>query len=252
MLRVEDTVERWLPGLLPYGDRITIRQLLTMQSGLIDNNDVVNASDSGQRANMAASATPSCGRGSSPSRAGRPEPRLRVLPDVVDPAGRLQPLLFTPGSGFHYSNIGYDILGLVASRAGGKPLADLYRERIFEPLAPRRDRIRPAGPDPGAPCPRVRHRARRHPVDASTGTGASAPKAASSPTPRRPRGSSQRSCAALVGVRHVEAMKGDTLWCGGARHRLRRTGVRLERRRRRIQDGGLGRPQRKAGRRASP
>jgi D-alanyl-D-alanine carboxypeptidase len=32
-LRLGDTVERWLPGLLPYGNRITIRQLLTMTSG---------------------------------------------------------------------------------------------------------------------------------------------------------------------------------------------------------------------------
>ena len=29
-LRVDDTVERWLPGLLPYGNRITIEQLLAM------------------------------------------------------------------------------------------------------------------------------------------------------------------------------------------------------------------------------
>ena len=45
-----------------------------------------------------------------------------------------QPLLFTPGGGFHYSNIGYDILGLIAARAGGEPLAALYRERIVQPL----------------------------------------------------------------------------------------------------------------------
>jgi len=36
-LRVTDTVARWVPGLLPYGNRITIRELLTMSSGLIDN-----------------------------------------------------------------------------------------------------------------------------------------------------------------------------------------------------------------------
>ena len=48
-LRVGDTVARWLPGLLPYGNRITIRQLLTMSSGLIDNNDLRNASASLQR-----------------------------------------------------------------------------------------------------------------------------------------------------------------------------------------------------------
>ena len=39
-LRLSDTVERWLPGVLPYGDRITVAQLLVHTSGLIDNNDV--------------------------------------------------------------------------------------------------------------------------------------------------------------------------------------------------------------------
>ena len=52
-LRVGDTVAAWLPGLLPYGNRITIRELLTMRSGLIDNNDLRNASASEQRANLA-------------------------------------------------------------------------------------------------------------------------------------------------------------------------------------------------------
>lgn len=45
-LRVSDTVAKWLPGLLPYGAQMTIRQLLTMTSGLIDNNDFTNATDS--------------------------------------------------------------------------------------------------------------------------------------------------------------------------------------------------------------
>ena len=44
LLRPSDTVERWLPGLLPYGDRITIAQLLTHTSGLIDNNDMATRS----------------------------------------------------------------------------------------------------------------------------------------------------------------------------------------------------------------
>jgi D-alanyl-D-alanine carboxypeptidase len=48
-LRVGGTVAGWLPGLLPYGNRITIRHLLTMSSGLIDNNDLLNAPASVQR-----------------------------------------------------------------------------------------------------------------------------------------------------------------------------------------------------------
>ena len=45
-----------------------------------------------------------------------------------------QPLLFKPGTQYHYSGIGYELLGLIAARTGAKPLPDLYRERIFKPL----------------------------------------------------------------------------------------------------------------------
>jgi D-alanyl-D-alanine carboxypeptidase len=47
---------------------------------------------------------------------------------------RDRPLRFSPGEGFRYSNSGYGLLGLIAERVAGKPLADLYRERIFRPL----------------------------------------------------------------------------------------------------------------------
>ena len=33
-LALSDTVERWLPGVLNYGDRVTVRHLLTMTSGV--------------------------------------------------------------------------------------------------------------------------------------------------------------------------------------------------------------------------
>ena len=46
-----------------------------------------------------------------------------------------QPLLAEPGTNYHYSNIGFEILGLIAARAGGRSIESLYRERIFEPLA---------------------------------------------------------------------------------------------------------------------
>ena len=35
-MRLSDTVERWLPGLLPYGKRITVRELLDHASGIVD------------------------------------------------------------------------------------------------------------------------------------------------------------------------------------------------------------------------
>lgn len=150
-LRVGDTVARWLPGLLPYGRRITIRELLTMSSGLIDNNDFTNASDSVKSTYLA--------------RVEDPKLRAQLLaaaaradrnPAAVVPASlwvrwaAWQPLLFTPGGGYHYSNIGYDILGMIAARAGGKPLPVLYRDRIFRPLGLHETAYDPQGRISGA------------------------------------------------------------------------------------------------------
>src|SRR3712207_2241727 len=38
-LSLDDSVERWLPGLVPGGDRISVRQLLNHTSGLYDYED---------------------------------------------------------------------------------------------------------------------------------------------------------------------------------------------------------------------
>src|SRR3954471_8293445 len=35
-LSLSDTVEQWLPGILPYGDTVNLRQLLNMTSGIPD------------------------------------------------------------------------------------------------------------------------------------------------------------------------------------------------------------------------
>jgi CubicO group peptidase (beta-lactamase class C family) len=45
---------------------------------------------------------------------------------------------YAPGAHWHYSNTGYDILGKLAEHVGGKPLAQLLRERIFLPLGMQR------------------------------------------------------------------------------------------------------------------
>lgn len=149
-LRVGDTVERWLPGLLPYGSRITIRDLLTMSSGIVDNNDFTNASASQKRVYL--------------NRVGDASLRARLLaaaaavdedPAAVMPAtlwvrwAAWQPLLFTPGNGYHYSNIGYDVLGLIAARAGGEALPVLFRDRIFDPLQLAATAYDPQGPIDG-------------------------------------------------------------------------------------------------------
>lgn len=142
-LRLDDTVERRLPGMLPYGDEITIRQLLTHRSGIVDNNDVGKAPeryiarvrDPAARAGFARLA-----------RRLAADPSLEFPSTVWIKLAAWQPLLFRPGSDFHYSNIGFELLGLIAARASGETVPALYRERIFEPLGLEHTAYDPQGP----------------------------------------------------------------------------------------------------------
>jgi D-alanyl-D-alanine carboxypeptidase len=146
-LRLADTVATWLPGLLPYGSRITIRQLLTMSSGLIDNNDLRNAPASVQRTYLSRVKDAGLRTRVAATLARVEEDPAAVVPEIFWIRwAAWQPLLFAPGAGHHYSNIGYDILGLIAARAGDKPLAALYDDRIFEPLGLHATAYDPQGP----------------------------------------------------------------------------------------------------------
>ena len=45
-----------------------------------------------------------------------------------------KPLDFAPGTGFHYSDSGYLLLGYIVERASGEKYEDFMRENIYEPL----------------------------------------------------------------------------------------------------------------------
>jgi D-alanyl-D-alanine carboxypeptidase len=145
-LHLGDTVERWLPGVLPYGERITIRQLLMMRSGLIDLADIMlqgerylhRVRDRELRAQLSAIA-----------RRLAANPATEVSPLWLIRLAAWQPLLFEPGTHDHYSGIGYELLGLIAARAAAEPLPDLYRRHIFEPLGLRQTAYDPQGPISG-------------------------------------------------------------------------------------------------------
>jgi D-alanyl-D-alanine carboxypeptidase len=130
-LGLEDTVERRLPGLLPFGDRITLGQLLTHTSGIFDNNDAVNhpartlarVKDPVLRAELLRLAERL-----------QADPTTRFPPTVWIRLAATQPLYFPPGTGYHYSNIGFEVLGLVLEQATGQPLEQVYQERIIAPL----------------------------------------------------------------------------------------------------------------------
>ena len=130
-LSLDDSVERWLPGLLPAGKNITLRQLLNHTSGLIDTNDVNHnpqlylgqVKDKALRARIVAVQ----------AKVAR-NPGYEFSPRLWVDFAAAVPLVMPPGSAYHYSNIGYIVAGLIAERAGGRPLAELFRREIIASL----------------------------------------------------------------------------------------------------------------------
>lgn len=107
-LTLDDAAAPWVPELaIPGG--VTIRHLLSHTSGLHDyfSNSAID------RALRGAKRT-----------AWTPE---RALSYARSP-------YFLPGNGWAYSNTNYLVLGLVAERSTGLPLATLLRDRFLEPL----------------------------------------------------------------------------------------------------------------------
>lgn len=115
-----DTVEEWLPGLVPGGRRITVRHLLSHRSGLFD-----YVEDPKVFAPYA----------QEPAHAW--DPRRLVEIAVAHPPP------FPPGRRFAYSSTNYLLLGLIVEAATGTPLEQQLRERIFEPLGLRQTTFAP-------------------------------------------------------------------------------------------------------------
>jgi D-alanyl-D-alanine carboxypeptidase len=61
-----------------------------------------------------------------PQRLWQPKEILAYVPDL-DP-------ISVPGTGWHYADTGFVIAGLLMEQADGKPLHEIYRDRIFTPL----------------------------------------------------------------------------------------------------------------------
>ena len=139
-IKLDDTVSHWLPGLLPYGEQITVAQLLSMTSGMIDTNDleakgayyISRIMDPALRTRVLAAAAR--------ARTDPTYPPTRVWIEAAAGVG----LLYRPGSTWHYSNIGYMTLGLIAARAGGAELATLFRTQVIGPLHLQSARYDPA------------------------------------------------------------------------------------------------------------
>lgn len=105
-LELNDSIRKWLPTLPQMTDGITIRQVLSHQSGLMDYEDFIPEGLTGQLHDADV---------------------LRILESQDQ-------TYFAPGTSYRYSNSGYALLALIVARASGKDFAAFLRERIFMPL----------------------------------------------------------------------------------------------------------------------
>ena len=109
-LHFDDKIETYVAGV-PRGSEISIRQLLTMRSGLFNFTDAPELAKS-----------------------------LDDDPDKVWTAAEVlgmafkRPADFAPGAEYAYNNTNYYLLGLVAEKIDGKPLAAVFQDRLFGPL----------------------------------------------------------------------------------------------------------------------
>jgi D-alanyl-D-alanine carboxypeptidase len=110
-LRLDDKVSKHIAGV-PDGDRITLGQLISMRSGL---------------ANVTAMPELAQSLDHDPGKVWTSAELLKLAFD--------QKPLFAPGAEYDYCNTNYLLLGLIAEKIEGKPLAAIFAQRFFTPLA---------------------------------------------------------------------------------------------------------------------
>jgi CubicO group peptidase (beta-lactamase class C family) len=110
---LDDTVSRYIPDLRGSAyDDVTIRQLLTMSSGVRWNEDYEDPNADVAQFNNA-----------------KPEPGVDVLVSYMRRLPRAHP----PGEVWHYNTGETNLIGVLVSSATGKPLAQYLEEKIWHP-----------------------------------------------------------------------------------------------------------------------
>jgi D-alanyl-D-alanine carboxypeptidase len=109
-LGLDDPIAEFVDGV-PEGDKITLRQLARMQSGLANFSDSVDF----QQALFA-------------------DPYRNFTPQELLDYAFAEPVKFAPGEGFLYCNTNTVLLGLVVEKVSGQTLPDYIRDHITTPL----------------------------------------------------------------------------------------------------------------------
>lgn len=127
-LKFTDPVSAYVPDV-PNGENITVAELLKMRSGLY-----------GYTADPALAAAMDADPG-----------KAWTTREVLDIAFR-HPPQFAPDASYEYNNTNYALLGLVAEKVGGRPLAQQFQERLFGPVGLTHTSL-PAADDISMPAP---------------------------------------------------------------------------------------------------
>jgi len=110
MLGLDDPLEQYIQGV-PYGDEITVRNLLDMTSGIFSFSE-----DETFLAEFTA------------------DPLMEMTPQESLDIALSHPPDFPPGQGWHYSDTNYEILGMIVEQVTGNAIEDEVRDRIITPL----------------------------------------------------------------------------------------------------------------------
>lgn len=121
ILGLDDRLAKFVPDF-PHAEQITIRQLLQHTSGIFSWDE----DDDTRNAILA-----------HPDQGWTLEKTIRLA--------ATRPLYFRPGTGYHYSNVGYFLLVPIVEKGTGKSVAQVLREEICQPLGLRNTYL-PEGP----------------------------------------------------------------------------------------------------------
>jgi D-alanyl-D-alanine carboxypeptidase len=127
-LKFSDPVSSYVPDV-PNGTDITIADLLKMRSGLYNYTDAPALSET---------------LDADPAKVWTPKEVLAIA--------FAHPPNSAPNTTYEYNNTNYALLGLIAEKAGGRPLAEQFQDRLFGPLGLQQTSL-PTADDTSIPAP---------------------------------------------------------------------------------------------------